>query len=108
MESPSRKLSAVAASGSFVVRLFVLCVTAAAWIMLAAAPAEADHKHKHKHKHHHRHHHYYHHHYDDHDDDVVVIVKPRPAHPPRVVHHYHPVPVHDSPLLNIVIPVHLD
>ena len=110
MKSPSRSVSVLAASRSLVVRLSVLCLTAAALVMLAAGPAAADgkHGHKHKHKHHHHDYHYYYD-YDEYDEDVVVIVKPRPVYvAPPVVHHYHPAPVVGQPVLNVVIPIDLD
>lgn len=115
MKLLSRNASLAARGQPLVVRLAVLCLTGAAIIMLAAAPAAADHKHKHKHGHGHGHHHHNHHYdndygyYDyDHDDDVIVIVQPRPRYvrPPAV--HYYPAPVYGGPLFNVVIPVEID
>ncbi len=110
MHSPPRIQFAAADGRSRLVRLFVLCLTAAA-LLLLAVPAEAGGRHKHKHKHGHHHHQYHYSYYDDYeryDDDVVVIVKPRPVYAPPPVVHYHPPPVYAPPLLNVVIPLDFD
>lgn len=112
MDSHSRA-TAIATDRSRVVRHSVLWLVAAAFVMLAAAPADAGNKHKHKKHHHHDHYS----HYDDHDhdydyhydDDVVVIVRPRHVYAPPPVVHYHRAPVvYAPPSFNLVFPIDLD